>query len=213
MIITLEQLRKEYQWLALSPLGQTFENDGEFDVPVCSINEPNFSVLLKVLRFWQIENFSSELTDQLFKFDKNIVKEVITNQIFRESEKNFYMKIYDFLSVRNGYLCYFASTNGYLDWLKYAHEKGCHRDRWICIFASANGHFDCLKYAHEQGSPLDKDAFLNAAKHGHLNCLKYVHENGRFLDIWLCKFALKRCHPNCLEYLQKIELNLSNVDK
>ena len=94
----------------------------------------------------------------------------------------------------------YASSNGHLDCLKYAHEKGCPWDKYTTRYTTIYGHFDCLKYAHKNGCPWNEQTTLNAVCNGYLDCLKYALENGCPWDVYTGLSELEK-------YIYKIDLD------
>jgi len=135
----------------------------------------------------------------LFRYNKENILGNCTNNKFYLN----YLKYARENSYYNIKACYYASLNGFLDCLKYAHENGFPLDEGTCSNAALNGHIDCLKYAHENGFPLDEGTCSNASLNGHLDCLKYAHENGFLLDTDTCNFASLNGHLEVLKYAHK----------
>ena len=87
------------------------------------------------------------------------------------------------LLYKCGYECnltitWVASTNGRLDCLIYAHERGCPWNENTIWGAVCLHQWDCLIYAHEHGCPWHEKTTVCAANNGHLDCLQYAHEHG-----------------------------------
>ena len=74
-------------------------------------------------------------------------------------------------------LCNISSEKGYLNTLKWSHNKKCHWDAYTCKLAAANGHLDCLKYAHENGCSMNGFSYINAIINKHEHCANYVRDN------------------------------------
>lgn len=202
-MFTLQQLNEQYEWLANSPLAKSL--DDAIDAPVCHINERKFSTLFNVIKFWQFEEFPQQLLEELKKFDKNIVENTIRFTIHDETQKEFYMKIYHFLSnfETPDFLCIYALEKGHLDLLEYAHKNNCYWDERVCQGASKNGHLKCLKYAHENGCQWNIYTCERAAFFGNLDCLKYAHENNCPWDYLSCTSAAGRSDLDSLKYLHE----------
>ena len=99
-------------------------------------------------------------------------------KIYKYFRKNIkYIDFNKFDIINNNNTCYYATQNGHLECLKYAHENGCPWDKSICLEASRYGHLECLKYAHENGCPWNEFTCSNASRNGHLECLKYAYNN------------------------------------
>jgi hypothetical protein len=75
-------------------------------------------------------------------------------------------------------LCAVAASSGQLEFLSYAHDRGCPWDEHTPANAAKHGHLHCLMYARENNCPWDKDTCAEAAREGHLNCLKYAYKYG-----------------------------------
>ena len=74
--------------------------------------------------------------------------------------------------------CFYAASNGHLECLKYAHERGCDWSDLTCESAASNGHLECLKYAHEHGCPWDELTCGAAAYVNEIECLRYAQDHG-----------------------------------
>lgn len=75
-----------------------------------------------------------------------------------------------------------AAGNGFLEGLRYLHEKwtqgDCPWNESAYLAACENGEFECLKYLHENGCPKSNDAVNIAASggtSGHIKCVYYLH--------------------------------------
>ena len=102
--------------------------------------------------------------------------------------------------LRRSSACSWASREGHLEVLKYAHENGCPWNSWTCSSAARRGHLEVLKYAHENGCPWDELTCSRAARGGHLNVLKHLHENGCPWDKHTWSSAHRGGHLDVLAY-------------
>jgi len=96
-----------------------------------------------------------------------------------------------------------AACHGQLEFLKFAHEHGCHWDLHTCVSAAYGGRLDCLKFAHEHGAPLTSHTTNIAVLNSHLECLKYAYEKGCPVDEFHSYTAASRS-LECLQYLHSI---------
>jgi hypothetical protein len=134
-------------------------------------------------------------------------------------------KVSGFLNINT---ILFASINGHLDCIKYAHKNGCPWSLYTTSNAAYYGHLNCIKYAHENGCLWHKDTTSNAARNGHLDCLKYSHENGCLWHKHTTLYAASKGRLDCLRYalengcpldkqttlstLVHLEKHVSNID-
>lgn len=174
MEISIEEIESKYSWIYLSSEKIKREKENTlifYQAIVCNMNEENFNILYSVLLYWEIEYFNLDLLEEFTKFDPNI----LTNVINRKSE---YFRIIEFLNQDESTVCNFASKNGYLDMLIYAHKMECYWNKHTFMFAIFGGHLDCVKYLHENRCPKHDLSCEIAVKYGRLDILKFLHENG-----------------------------------
>jgi hypothetical protein len=131
-------------------------------------------------------------------------------KIKTKSDAIFYSSVSRFLlgielnRCSEEYICCVSAREGYLDTLKYAHQKGCYWDCLTCYYAATEGQLECLKYAHDNGCPWDNGwTFLDSALEGNLKILKYLHENGCPWNERACANAAQEGHLECLKYLHE----------
>jgi ankyrin repeat protein len=106
-------------------------------------------------------------------------------------------------------LCYYASKNGHLDFLKYLLEEKnlpCGTNEFAC--AIINGQLECLKYLYKSGyvtrTELYQKNFCNdAICYGQLECLKYLIGIGSPINKQSCKFAAQRGLIDIIKYLHE----------
>ena len=95
--------------------------------------------------------------------------------------------------------CNVAAKKGDLDWLKYAHEKGCYMND-ASYYAKINGHLDCLNYVYKHNDDCRRH-LLNDCP----SCLKLSNERER--DEYTIKFdeyaidAVESGKIDCLIFL------------
>ena len=181
---------------------------------------------IRIFDYWMINNIPNEFYDWIFE-NKDKINMDLLNELFNTNNLIKQLKIiidtpsnnelcYYYSSIGNLELlkyiyenrdrykwlvektCSSAAENGHLECLKYAHENGCMWDEYTCSSAAKNGHLDCLKYAHENGCPWHESTCCNA--NGHLDCLKYAHENGCPWNKWTCCYSAMYGHLECLKY-------------
>lgn len=199
--ISIEELKSRYHWLSISPIGKNLEEDnGEIIAPICDINEPNFTILLNVIRFWGIIEFSLELLDELMKFELKEIKQAINKTIHRKEERKFYKKIYRFVENKNNKkLCNIAVIYKYFDILQYAKMKGCKWNTKTYKLAAKTGNIKILKYLYDNGCKQDCNAHWAIAKNGHFKCLEFIKCS---LSKNSLLYAIQKGIPNCLKYLK-----------
>ena len=94
-----------------------------------------------------------------------------------------------------------SAKHGYIELLRYLHERGCEWDSETCRCAVRKGQIECLRYLHENGCEWNQITCVwAAAEKGQIECLRYLHENGCEWDIDTCKSAAKKGHIECLRY-------------
>ena len=182
------------------------------------INEnKTFYKVMDQLRYFMLVELPHEIYDYVLKHkpelsnfkdfffeELTLLKETNKEELMNKSAKKGYLNLMKYLHDRecswNVYTCSNAVVNGHLDCLKYAHENGCNWSSDICFVAAFYGHLDCLKYAHENGCSWDSSTCSQAASNGHLDCLKYAHENGCSWNLSTCSSAAWNGHLDCLKY-------------
>lgn len=217
MIITIEKLKSEYHWLAISPVGKNLDGEKEdekdeneeINVPVCSINESNFEILLNVIRFWGIIDFSFELLDEFKKFDHKQVKFIINKTIIPKEERNFYKKISIFILYRNNKkLCNFAVKYEYFDILlycshysHYSHYSRYYKNWNVKTFklAAKTGNVKIMEYLYNNGCIQDASAHWAIARNGKFKCLKFITSN---LSKNSYRKAINEGLVDCFKYIQ-----------
>lgn len=83
-----------------------------------------------------------------------------------------------------GSLLVWAADRGYLEVVKYFHQKGvdiASHDNLAIVWAAKNGHLETVKYLYENGADIrvdDHAAIRHAAGDNHMEIVKYLYENG-----------------------------------
>lgn len=100
-------------------------------------------------------------------------------------------------------VCSAAASEGHLDILRWAHEKGYFWDKHTTASAAFGGHLKVLKWLHKNGCPWDETTCSAAAKGGHLKVLQWVRKKGCPWDEWTCFFAAEEGHTKVLQWAIK----------
>lgn len=204
--ITYNDLINEYSWLTTSPFFiETFKNfdedlwennqnnqnnqnnetnnHSEMVVPVCKINEEEFVILFKVIRFWGIKKFSPELLDELLKFDSEIAFKTIEENVFDDGKK-FYMKIHRFLTTDRYKLSEIAAEYKDKDILEYCYIKSYPISTKTGNIVAKNGWIHFLKQFKLT------ESMLNHAIMGEqMNCINYILDSDIKPSISTCEIA------------------------
>lgn len=194
--ITFNDLKRNYAWLANSPLGETLEDtDDEFLAPICGIDEPNLETLIEVIRYWRIEYFSPELLDQLRKFER--AGEINTDN---KHEKEFYKKIIMFINYPN---INDAIMDGHLDMVEYFHTRDIKSSGWIseCETAAKYGRYEIFEYLRRQNYPCSNDVVNAAAEGGSLEILRILEQEKFKFNQDMLKIAFENGHVNIVDFL------------
>jgi hypothetical protein len=192
------------EYLKNSELCKNIESDESFDVPIelfrkeLIINTCQDLIdYLKIFDYWMI----NKIPDELYKFvikNKDKINMKVLNNLFYMND--LIKQISFIVIITNDKICSYASENGYLDLLKYAHKNAYFWNEETCNIAAKNGHLGCLKYAHENGCIWDIHTCISAGKNGHLDCLKYAHENGCTWNEYIKIYTASNGHLDCLMY-------------
>lgn len=62
--------------------------------------------------------------------------------------------------------------------LEYAVLNGCEMNKLTCLAAAEGGYLEALRFLHDKGCPWDNRTTYEAARNGHRECLKFAFENG-----------------------------------
>jgi len=166
----------------------------------------DFSKILHILRFWNIDPLPYEVLKYVF-YNKEEIENLDKDLIKYFDEINIIVK------YNNNHICNVAARIGSLNLLKVAHENGCTlvKEAYIlngymrydatCTFAARNGHINCLEYLKDNDCPFDEDTFEAAASGGHLDCIIYLCKNNCPWNESVCTAAASNGHLKCLIYL------------
>ena len=158
MIISLNDIVKQYGWIANSSLykelTEEIEIEGmniELDYPIYFIGM-SINQLFYVINYWGIYEIPFEILDEIEKTDHCYITEVLLEMITDLSLKTFSKKFLYFITALNNKetFCENIAKYEYLDMLK-----------WGIIYKNFGV----------------KQSFKQAAKYGHIDILNWLHKN------------------------------------
>ena len=109
-------------------------------------NNEQFEEYVNNCNIWCVNELPYTVIDYAFNNDITDVLQKLENEL----KPNILMKLYLYKIKCKSDLCKAIAMFGYIDCLKYVHEKGYPWDEDICEYAAEFGHIECLKYAHEK---------------------------------------------------------------
>lgn len=99
----------------------------------------------------------------------------------------------------------FFASQGDLEGLRFAFEKGIPLDALACAEAAAADSLACLTFLHEKNCPWDEGTTMSAARVGSIECLRYAYEHGCPVSEVAAELCSYMGHADCLSYILSTE--------
>jgi len=176
----MESIRKSDVpgFLRASALYESFDSDGEFDVPVscfkrdCAFhNEEELKYLLRTLRYWCVE-----IPTEVFEF--LVWNRADINVMDAEEFEEFgdYFRLIDTLRKTERNSVAKAVILAKLDWrfLRLVRLHGHPLTPECCEAAAEVGDLECLKYLWTNSCRWTQETVSKAAMNSHMECLQYA---------------------------------------
>ena len=183
-------------------------------------NDYDFNKLMDKLRFHMVKELPYEIYDYIKEHKPDL----------SDFKDFFFDELSSLKEMKKKKLVQNTATKGYLNLMKYLHDKKYNFDANVASTVARNGHLeclkflrkcnkkwlkgiscsttrnctqgslDCLKYLHECGYKLNADICFIAACNGNFECLKYAHENGCPMPDTVLPMASNHGNLECLKY-------------
>ena len=189
MLISLNKIRKDYNWILNSSHFDELIEDAEedekndlmnlkYDYPVC--NElSDLDQIFRVLNYWGVYEIPFSILNRFDEEDPCVLTDFLMNLLTDLSLKLYIQKYIRFVSAlkEHGTFCNNMGRYGYLDMLKWGIVEKKFSLHEVSTQASINGHVHILEWLHKNNYKFDQNIFYETVKHGQYKSTLWLYNH------------------------------------